>query len=50
MRADVKASEAEEKRKMRMEEVMNNKKLKAGGAKKKGSTRPRIRCKRCNVE
>ena len=35
MRADVKASEAEEKRKMRMEEVMNNKKLKAGRAKKK---------------
>ena len=35
MRADVKASEAEEKRKMRMEEVINRKKLKAGGAKKK---------------
>jgi hypothetical protein len=35
MRADVKASEAEEKRKMRMEEFMNNKKLKAGDGKKK---------------
>jgi len=35
MRADVKASEAEEKRKVRMEEFMNNKKQKFGDGKKK---------------